>query len=100
MTRLTPQESRAIERATLNFNAQAWGVSFGFLSALTIFIMTIVLVMKGGVNVGSNLGRLEVFLPGYRVTYLGAFIGFVYLFVIGYAFGRLVGVVYNFAARR
>jgi hypothetical protein len=62
--------------------------------------MTMILVVKGGVNVGSNLGLLGVYLPGYRVTVAGAFIGFVYLFVIGYAFGRLVGVVYNLAARR
>jgi hypothetical protein len=100
MDRLTPQESRVVERATLHLNAQAWGVSFGLLSALIIFVATMVLVLKGGVNVGDNLRLLGNFLPGYRVTFLGAFIGFIYLFVIGYAFGRLIGVVYNFAARR
>jgi len=38
---------------------------------------------------------LSVFLPGYSVSVPGAFIGFVYAFVIGYALGRLVGAVYN-----
>lgn len=100
MARLTPSESRVIERKTLHLHAQAWGISFGMLAAFAIFVATIVLVLKGGANVGEHLGLLRHYLPGYRVTFVGAFIGFIYLFVIGYAFGRLVGVVYNFAARR
>lgn len=100
MAEFTPVESRAIERETLHLNAQAWGISFGFLGAITIFLATIVLVIKGGEDVGRHLALLSVYLPGYRVTFAGAFIGFIYLFVIGYALGRLVGVVYNFVSRR
>jgi hypothetical protein len=40
-----------------------------------------------------------LFLPGYTVSVGGAFIGFAYLFVIGYAIGRLIGLVYNKLAR-
>ena len=100
MARLTPEESRAVERETLHINAQAWGVSFGLLAAMCLFVATMVLVVKGGDHVGGHLALLSNYLPWYRVTVIGAFIGFVYLFVIGYAFGRLVGVVYNFVARR
>jgi hypothetical protein len=100
MTRLTPTEARAIEQETLHLNAQAWGVSFGILCAVGIFVATIILVLKGGDHVGAHLSLLSTYLPGYRVTFIGAFIGFVYLFVIGYILGRLIGVVYNFAARR
>ena len=32
------------------------------------------------------------------MTVAGAFLGFVYLFVMGYALGRLIGVVYNFGS--
>lgn len=100
MKNLTPSETRVVERETVHLNAQAWGVSFGILCALAMFIATMVLVIKGGENVGQHLGLLSIYLPGYRVSVVGAFIGFIYLFVIGYALGRLVGVVYNLAARR
>ena len=100
MARLTPQESQAIERETLHLNAQAWGISFGLLCAVAIFLATMVLVLRGGDHIGAHLSLLAVYLPGYRVSFLGAFIGFIYLFVIGYALGRLVGIVYNFVARR
>ena len=100
MTRLTPEENRAVKRATLRLNAQAWGVSFGLLCGLGLFLATLILVVKGGDNVGQHLGLVSVFLPGYRVTMLGAFLGFVYMFVIGYALGRLIGLVYNVIAAR
>jgi hypothetical protein len=95
MARLTPQESQVIRRATLDLNAKAWGIAFGLLCGLGLFAATLILVLKGGENVGEHLGLLAAYLPGYRVTVVGAFLGFVYLFVIGYALGRLVGFVYN-----
>jgi hypothetical protein len=98
MKQITTQESRALERATLHLNAQAWGVSVGFVCGITIFIATIIAVLSGNELPGHPLGALALYLPGYRVSVAGAFIGFVYLFVIGYALGRLIGVVYNFVA--
>jgi hypothetical protein len=51
--------------------------------------------VKSGPNPGRHLQLLAAFFPGYRVTFLGSLIGFVYAFVIGYALGRLIGEVYN-----
>ena len=95
MARLTPEETRELRRAIRRLNAQAWGVSFGVLFGFTLFLATIVLVIKGGENVGQHLRLLAVYFPGYRVTTAGAFVGFVYAFVVGYAFGKLVGFIYN-----
>lgn len=67
----------------------------GLLLGGGLFLATIVLVIKGGENVGQHLKLLSVFLPGYSVTFLGSLVGFVYLFVIGYILGRLIGVIYN-----
>ena len=64
-----------------------------------LFIATVFLVIKGGATVGPHLSLLGSYLPGYSVTWGGAFIGFVYLFVIGYAIGRLIGGVYNALVR-
>lgn len=84
-----------LQRTLLRVNARAWGIAFGLTLGLGLFIATNVLVLKGGAVVGPHLGLLSVFLPGYRVSFAGSLIGFVYMFVIGYGFGRLVGHLYN-----
>ena len=83
----------------LRLNARAWGIAVGLLFGLGIFLATIFLVLKGGPTVGPHLGLIGQYLPGYRVTWGGAFLGFVYLFVIGYGVGRVIGGVYNALAR-
>ena len=65
---------------------------------LGLFLATNVLLLAGapdGGAVGPTLGLLRYFLPGYTVSFVGSLIGFVYLFVIGYALGRTVGTLYN-----
>jgi hypothetical protein len=91
-----PQETRS---TLARLHARAWGVSVGLLGGLGIFVATVVLVAQGGPNMGQHLALLSVFLPGYSVSIAGAFIGFVYLFVIGYALGRVVSGIYNKVAR-
>ena len=70
--------------------ARAWGVATGLVLGGGLFAATLVLVLKGGVDQGSHLGRLSQVLPGYSVSTGGAFIGFFYAFVIGYALGRVL----------
>jgi len=60
-----------------------------------LFLATAFLIVKGGPMVGQHLQLLSAFFPGYRVTWLGSLIGFVYAFVLGYALGRLIGAIYN-----
>jgi amino acid permease len=91
----TPEDSREIRRVVLKLQGKAWGVAFGLLLGLGLFAATIILVVMGGEHPGQHLRLLGEFLPGYRVTTGGAFLGFVYMFVIGYALGRLIGMVYN-----
>jgi len=88
-----------VKTTLLRLNARAWGIAIGLLFGTALFLGTIVLVIRGGPQVGPHLGMLWVFLPGYRVTVGGAFVGFAYAFVIGYAVGRLIGSVYNALAR-
>ena len=96
----TPDVTReAFRRTLLRLNARAWGIAVGLLLGLGLLVATIFLVIKGGPHVGAHLGLLGMLLPGYRVSVGGAFIGFGYLFVIGYALGRIIGGVYNALAR-
>ena len=88
-----------VRSTLLKLNSRAWGIALGLLFGVGLFLATILLVVRGGSEVGPHLNLLGMFLPGYRVSVAGAFIGFAYMFVVGYAIGRLIGSVYNAMAR-
>jgi hypothetical protein len=88
-----------LESAVLRLNARAWGMAFGLLGGLGLCVATMVLVLKGGPDVGQHLGLLANFFPGYRVTGLGALLGFAYGFVTGYVVGWLISTVYGRVTR-
>ena len=94
-----PSGQEQLKTTLLRLNARAWGIALGLLLGLGLALATIVLVFRGGASVGPHLALLGLFLPGYSVSVVGAFVGFAYLFVIGYAIGRLIGSVYNKLAR-
>jgi hypothetical protein len=100
MPSATPEES--VRVSLLRLNARAWGIAFGLLLGGCLFLATAFLLIKGGPVVGPHLRLLSAFFPGYKVSWLGACIGFVYAFVLGYMLGRIIGEVYNrlaFSAR-
>lgn len=81
--------------AFARLNARAWGIALALVCGFGLLIATWVLVLEGGPVVGPHLALLGRFFPGYRVTFAGGLIGFVYAFVVGYAIGRTIGAVYN-----
>lgn len=93
--KLTPQEEKLLRQTVARANEQGWGITFGLLGGVGLFAATAILLIRGGENVGAHLGLIGVYFPGYSVTWPGAFIGFVYAFVAGYAVGRTVATVYN-----
>jgi hypothetical protein len=93
--RFEDDELLQVRKTLLRMNEQGWGITFGLLLGLGLFMATNVLVLKGGDVVGPHLGLLSMFFPGYSVTFVGSLIGFVYAFVLGYAFGRTVSLIYN-----
>jgi hypothetical protein len=95
--RLDEDEARAVRQTVLRLNARAWGLAVGLLLGGSLLLATLVLVAKGGPHPGRHLGLLAVYFPGYRVTVAGAFIGFMYAFVVGYGLGRVIGAVYNWS---
>lgn len=95
MTGNTESDRQELERAVRKLNARAWGIAVGLLLGGGLFVATNVLVLKGGPNMGQHLSLLSIFLPGYTVSFAGSLVGFIYLFVIGYGIGRLIGGVYN-----
>lgn len=91
----TTGSEQELRHAIARLNERAWGITGGLLLGFGLFLATNILVLKGGPNPGPHLALLKVYFPGYRVTFLGSLIGFVYAFVVGYALGRLIGSVYN-----
>ena len=92
---LTLEEEQALRKTILRASEQGWGIAIGFLLGVALFLATAVLVLKGGPNPGPHLGLLRIYFPGYSVTWIGAIIGFVYAFVVGYAIGRTIAIIYN-----
>ena len=75
-------------------------VSVGVVLA-ALFLTPLWLVIRGGPNVGATLGLLRYYLPGYTVTWPGAFLGFFYGVLIGGIVGWIVAFIYNqIVARR
>ena len=97
---MTGSTSSTVQASLMRLNARAWGISTGLLLGGGLFLATLFLVIRGGPSVGPHLSMLRVFFPGYSVTWFGAFVGFVYAFVIGYGLGRIIGSVYNRLAFR
>ena len=93
--RLTLEEQRVLPKTILRANEQGWGIAAGLLLCVGLLVATNFLVLKGGDRIGWHLNLLRVYFPGYRVTFLGSLVGFVYAFVLGYGIGRTVVTIYN-----
>jgi hypothetical protein len=92
---MTSPTQHTVQASLMRLNARAWGIATGLLLGGGLFLATAILVIRGGPMVGQHLVLISAFFPGYRVTWPGAFIGFIYAFVVGYALGRIIGSIYN-----
>ena len=61
--------------AAIRTNAIVMAVAFGLLGGVILWLATAILLLRGGENVGAHLALLSIFLPGYSVTWAGAWIG-------------------------
>lgn len=104
MTESFTDEEKALEDVVLTrlmrLNATIYGIVFGILGGLIIFVATIWLVIKGGPVVGPNLSLLNQFFIGYRVTVGGAFLGLFYGFILGFLTGFCIASIYNWILDR
>jgi hypothetical protein len=89
MTRRTPNddELRLITRAVARLRAGIAAIASGMIAGTALAVATLWLVIRGGVGVGTHLGLLRYYFPGYTVTWWGVLVGFFY----GAASGALVG---------
>lgn len=90
-----PQIQEAIELIFAKVHRIGLGLAAGVLCASAIFLLTMLLVIRGGTVVGPNLALLGQYLPGYTVTVSGAFIGAAWGFVWGFLGGWVAAAMRN-----
>ena len=98
----TEREEEKLLQAVVILNAKVLGLILGLVIGLVIFIATNWLVLKGpqpGPSgqyvIGPHMQLLSQFFIGYRVTFFGSIIGFIYGFAVGTIGGALIGWIYN-----
>ena len=96
---VTGEERALIEAAVARMRAGILAIVFAMLCGSGLFTATAWLLIKGGENVGATLGLLGNYLPGYTVTWPGAFLGLAYGSAIGGAMGWSLARIYNRLAR-
>jgi len=73
------------------------GISFGLTAGVLIFTATIFLVIRDGWKAGPHLALLSNFVPGFTVTFQGAIVGLLGLFIVGFFVGSAFAYLRNLA---
>ncbi|HWP48945.1 MAG TPA: FAD-dependent oxidoreductase [Candidatus Limnocylindrales bacterium] len=94
---ISPDE--IIEAVFAKLDPLALGTAVGIVSGLSLFLATIILLLKGGSVIGPNLSLLRHYFPGFRVTWSGAFVGLVEAGVGGFTLGYLIAWLRNWGMR-
>jgi len=96
------REEEKLTQAVFEINSKFLGLILGTLFGLLIFIITNWLIIKGGYYndkgryiVGPHLELLSQFFLGYKVSFFGSIVGFLYGFALGTIAGSLIGWIYN-----
>jgi protoporphyrinogen oxidase len=84
---------RALALLLAKIDPVALGASLGTVAGAVLFLLTNILVLKGGVVVGPTLVLLGQYFPGYDVTVEGSFVGLAYAgasgFLAGWSFAHV-----------
>ena len=91
-----PQSHPTFMRAFAPLHKLALGLAFGLTAGVGIFLITAFHVIARPVD-GLPIYLLDQYFYGYRVTWLGAIIGFWWGFVAGFAAGWFLAFCRNFA---
>lgn len=99
MSEPTQQDKAILAAVFAKIDTVAMAVAFGCLVALGLFLATAILLIQTvpeGYPVGPHLSALQDYLPGYSVSWGGAFLGLIYGFIVGSVLGFLLAMIWNF----
>jgi hypothetical protein len=95
---MSEHEKYVFSRAVA-LNSRIAAIITGFVSGATIWLATAILLWKGGNNVGENLAVIGTFLTGYRMTWGGAWMGFLWGALLGGVAGWIMYSSYAITLR-
>jgi hypothetical protein len=74
-----------------------FGMAVGLLAGTAMFVATALLIINQGEGkpLGPHLKLFGLFLPGYKITWAGSALGFIYLSALGGAAALFVAGFYN-----
>lgn len=81
-------------RAAVKINTLLLAIVFGLVCGVGLFLITYISLLRGLPNPGHYLNLLGVFLPGYSVSHMGAFIGLFWGTIIGAALSAIFYRIY------
>lgn len=76
----------------------ALALALGCVWGIMLFLATGLLLIQGaseGQVIGPHLALLGIYLPGYEVTWVGAFLGAFYFLIFGSIAGFVIGILWN-----
>lgn len=76
----------------------AMAVALGTVCAVGLFLLTATLLIKGappGIHIGTHLGLLGIYLPGYSISWGGSIVGAIYAWMVGALIGFVWAVMWN-----
>ncbi|MFN2431803.1 MAG: hypothetical protein ABR599_03120 [Gemmatimonadota bacterium] len=88
-------EARLVTRALARLDVLALGAAAGVVTGSAVFLATSWLLLKGGPVVGPTLALLAQYFPGYRVTWPGSLVGFLYGALAGFSCGAALALLRN-----
>ena len=100
MSEISLEDQKVLAAAFARLDMRAMAIAVGAVFALGLFFATAALLLQDvapGEVVGTNLGALGKYLPGYTVSWVGSVVGLIYGFVGGMVFGAILGFFWNLA---
>lgn len=94
-------DSARLFKGVIRFNSKYLGLILGLFLGMAIFVATNFLLLKAKITpveervVGPHLQLLGQFFIGYKVSFFGSIIGFLYGFGIGSLMGATIAFIYN-----
>lgn len=85
---------RTLLTSLVRLNMAIMGAITGLFTGALLWLATAVLLLRGGPEVGKHLSLLGVFLPGYEVSWTGAWIGLIWGAVLGGISGAILYASY------
>jgi hypothetical protein len=88
-------KKNAYRSAAARIHRMTLCLTFAVVSGSTVFLVTAILLLKGGEAVGPHLALLGQFFPGYTVSWIGSLVGLFWGALLGGILGFIFGSVYN-----